>query len=355
MKKKKSRLPSVKNSTLTALIGILLLTLLKLVEPLIPTATTKSTLPSSEHPIELYANQAGDDLTKLYVDTIQSAKQSIAIAIYSLKNPEIIDALKGSCLEGKQVSIVCDAQASKGITKHFAGKSIQIVRRAGEGLTHQKIVVIDDERVLLGSSNFTTESLAVHGNLVLGLENTALATSLSKKIKSMDEDTKSTPLLHQNAMIGSQEVELWVLPDDPQAAQRLKSLIQAAKKTLRVAMFTWTRQDLAEEAIKAHKRGIHVEAIIDRYSGNGASAKVVKALSGAGIPVRLSTSKGLMHHKFAIIDDEILVNGSANWTLNAFKSNDDCFLILHDLTTDQQKKLNEVWSVLSAQSEKAVK
>lgn len=141
-----------------------------------------------------------------------------------------------------------------------------------------------------------------------------------------------------------------MLPDDPQALKRIKSLINSAKKTVNIAMFTWTRKDLTQELIDAADRDVRVMAVIDNYSGKGASAKIVNMLKNARIPVSLSTGKGLMHHKFAYIDREILINGSANWTRNAFTNNDDCFIVLSPLTKAQQNKLDALWSHLQRTS-----
>ena len=78
----------------------------------------------------------------------------------------------------------------------------------------------------------------------------------------------------------------------------------------------------------------------------------MQILGKAGIPIRLKTGQGLLHHKFAYIDDTILVNGSANWTQQAFKSNDDFFVVIYPLTSEQQKKMDQLWDVIQHESEK---
>lgn len=308
-------------------------------------------VPSSNAPVELYSNQTQDDLTQLYVQAIDHAKESITLAIYALADKQIIHALQKKSEEGIPIYIVYDAEASAGISRYFPKATI--VKRLGNGLMHQKILIIDNQRIWLGSANLTMSSLKIHGNLVLGIDNPALAQALTMRIKSMDEDgSVSSPLLHRKTTAGSQYVELWVLPDDPRAVKQMINFFRSATKTIKVAMFTWTRVDFTKELIDAAQRGVQVQVVIDRNSGKSAGVKIVRMLEQAGISVRLSTSRGLLHHKFAYIDNQILINGSANWTNAAFKSNDDYFIVVYPLTVEQQEKMNQIWSIIHKESTK---
>jgi phosphatidylserine/phosphatidylglycerophosphate/cardiolipin synthase-like enzyme len=339
-KKSKSMLPKLlKKSSLGGLILVLLTAIFTLGESFKESAPI--VLPACNHPVELYSNQAQDDLSNLHLTAIKSAKQSVTLVIYSLIDQQIIAALQEKCHEGIPVHIVCDAKASLGIGRKLQGANI--VKRISQGLMHQKILIIDQKHIVLGSANMTHDSLRVHGNLVMALENPPLAELMTAKILSMDEEGKHTPLMNQKFKSGGQDIELWELPDDQEAANRVIQLLRTAKKTIKVAMYTWTRRDFTQELINAANRGVKVEAVIDRYSGKGASAKIVEMLERGGIPVHLSTGQGLLHYKFAYIDEKILINGSANWTAAAFKDNDDCFLVIQPLTSQQKNKMNDVW------------
>ena len=115
-------------------------------------------------------------------------------------------------------------------------------------------------------------------------------------------------------------------------------------------MFTWTRFDLADAVISAKKRGVNVEVILDRNASNGVSQKIAKKLLEGGISVRVNQGQELLHHKLLLIDNETLVNGSANWTKAAFTNNDDFFLILSPLTDSQRKALDEMWAEINLHS-----
>lgn len=337
----------IKKSSLTGFILLLAWTLYQLAQHHHFTQPIK--LPASNAPLELYSNQTQDDLTHLFQQAIDNAKESITLSIYAITDPQIIQALQKKSDAGMPIYMVVDAKASPGISHRLPRATI--VKHFGQGLMHQKILIIDNKQIWLGSANLTSNSLNTHGNLVLGIDNPALAQALTTRIKSMDEQGGYSPLLHREIIAGPQNVELWVLPDDPNAVKRMIELFRSAQKSIKVAMFTWTRVDFTEELIAAAKRGIKVETVIDRYSGKGASAKIVRLLKEEGVPVRLSTGNKLLHHKFAYIDDSILVNGSANWTHAAFKNNDDYFIVLYPLTPEQQTKMDLLWNVILKESE----
>lgn len=350
-KRKGSPLAFLKKTTLSTLITVLIFLLLKILEPITITAEQVQ-LPAVDQPLKIYSNEINDNLTDLFVQSIREAKETITLSIFALMDQRVIQELKKKSEEGIPIFIVCDAKASPGISKKIP--QAEIIRRSSKGLMHQKILVVDEKLILIGSANLTRESLTLHGNLVFGIEHPDLAKLLVRKIKSMDDAGEFIPLLHQKLTACNQAIEFWALPDDSRAVKRMTELLRSAQKSIKIAMFTWTRHDFAKELIQASQRGVTVEAVIDRNSGKGASSKVVKILNDAGLKVKLSTNQGLLHHKFAIIDDKILINGSANWTRAAFKDNDDCFMVISDLTEEQKKTMKSVWKVIQKNSEVCV-
>lgn len=305
--------------------------------------------PDSNTPIELYANQINDDLSGTFSAAIDEAKQSVLFIIYSLTDDKIIECLRNQSTNGVNVKVICDAKASQRVYTKL-GDKVDLTRRFGPGLMHQKILVIDEEKVWLGSANMTPDSLHMHGNLVTALHSSSLANKIHRKAETLKEEGTGLPSPHEDFMIGGQKIEMWFLPDNKQAVQRLKTLIQNAKKTIRVAMFAWTRHDLAKSVIDAANKGVNTEVVIDQNFGKGASAKIVKYLKDNKINVALSTGAPLLHHKFLYIDGETLVHGSANWTKAAFTQNDDCFIVMHDLTTQQHEQMENLWKVIKRES-----
>jgi phosphatidylserine/phosphatidylglycerophosphate/cardiolipin synthase-like enzyme len=202
---------------------------------------------------------------------------------------------------------------------------------------HRKILVIDEENVFLGSANFTFSSLKLHDNFLVGLHHPSLGYHLTHDSNSPFKFSLG---------------ECWLLPDrSGEALDRLIKLIDEAKKSIKVAMFTLTHPRLIEALISAHQRGIKVEIAVDYFTGQGASMSSLKQLQASGIPSFLSSGAQLFHHKWVLIDGTHLITGSANWTQVAFEKNEDDFLILNLLTKDQKKYIKKMWKCIRNETE----
>ena len=212
---------------------------------------------------------------------------------------------------------------------------------------HLKLLVIDGNQSWLGSANMTKDALKTHANLMTNISDPRFAQILLQKAAQLSEHHYEEPMAISRFTFENQLVELRFLPDDQSAVSKLQELIRSAKKIVQVAMYTFTRQDLANALARASHRGVQVKVIIDEGSGQGASAKIVDYLQKEGVEVHLTKDHGLMHNKFMIVDDQILVHGSANWTKAAFKQNDDFIMILFNLTQSQKQVLHELWNNIS--------
>jgi phosphatidylserine/phosphatidylglycerophosphate/cardiolipin synthase-like enzyme len=307
---------------------------------------------SSNEKIDIFSTYSGDLELEL-TSAILKAEKSVLVMIFAMTNERVLEALKHKSQQGVDVKVICDAKSCPYISKRL-GPQVQILKRMDKGLMHLKVLVIDEINCWIGSANFTGESLNMHGNLVIEITDKDLAQTIAEKAETLNEYDRSGYIKQRSFDIGGQIVELSFLPDDKKASIRIKDLMRAAQKTIRVAMFTWTRQDFAKELISAKQRGIDVQVVLDRNSAKSSShsIEVAELLKSSGIPVYYSVGAPLLHHKMMIIDDTTLEIGSANWTRAAFNTNDDCFLIINNLTDDQQRKLNDVWKdILSASAQ----
>lgn len=293
----------------------------------------------------VYSPQMGDNLEATLVHAIKNAKSSVMLMTYTLKSGKIIQALNEAAQGGVDVFVVYDAAASNGAEKRLNPK-VHTTARTSKGLMHLKLLIIDGKSTWLGSANMTRDSLKSHGNLITNLNSPEFAAIISEKIHQLTGTSYEKPITPKVFTIEGQTIELRFLPDDTTAITRIKELIRKAKKSIRVAMYTFTREDLADALINAKNRGVKVEVILDLNQSKHANQKIVALIQKNGILPLLKDTGGLMHHKFMLIDDEILEHGSANWTKNAFRQNDDYIMILYPLNSSQKQRLQQLWEHL---------
>lgn len=305
----------------------------------------KTALPEKENDFVIYAKENGSDLRRTLKKAIEAAESSILISIYNINDSLIINALNKQAENKIEVTVYYDGKAKGNIPENFH-QAIRLVPFFGKGLMHQKIIIIDEKHIYFGSANLTWSSLTLHGNLFTGFTSKKAAAFLKNCLDSQFEKEKFDPVYLDE---GPLNLELWMLPAAKKSVDKLTELLASAKKTIKVAMYTWTRADLAEEIIKAKNRGVKVEIAVDNNS-MGKFSKAMALIKKHRIPLFLYKGPGLLHHKFLWIDETLLIHGSSNWTKAAFNQNYESFMILKQLTSDQNLFLENLWKKLLADS-----
>ena len=111
----------------------------------------------------------------------------------------------------------------------------------------------------------------------------------------------------------------------------LMKRLQSAKHSLSVCMFTFTCRELCDILIGAHQRGVVVRVIADNEQSHSTGSQIER-LRRVGVQVRNDSTSYFMHHKFVIVDNQLLVSGSLNWTLQGVCGNQENVIITN--TTD---------------------
>lgn len=118
--------------------------------------------------------------------------------------------------------------------------------------------------------------------------------------------------------------------------QRIISEINNAKQCIYIAMAWFTDRDIAMVVIEAKNRNITVDIIL---SSNAQNEIVKLMLKGADVSVHAFETgdvRGIMHHKFCLIDNKISINGSYNYSINASNNNVENIQISDDIAIYSQ-------------------
>lgn len=131
------------------------------------------------------------------------------------------------------------------------------------------------------------------------------------------------------------------LVTDGQYLQVAQKIIKEAKNSIQVMMYEMGYYDkypntssnlLIKELIDAKKRGVNVEVILEVSKEEDRTTKrnrhTGKILSDGGVQVIYDSPARTTHAKLMVVDGQLALSGSTNWTYNALTSNNEvCFLI----------------------------
>ena len=103
--------------------------------------------------------------------------------------------------------------------------------------------------------------------------------------------------------------------------------IAGAKKAVRVQAYAFTSERIARALVEAKARGVAVEVLLDK-SNRTARHSVAGLLADAGIAVLIDDKHAIAHNKVILIDDNVVITGSFNFTKSAETRNAENLLFI---------------------------
>jgi competence ComEA-like helix-hairpin-helix protein len=244
----------------------------------------------------------------------------------------------------------------------------------GSNLMHHKFVVVDGQTLIVTSANFTTSDM--HGdfkapksrgnaNNLLKIRSAELATLFTQEFNLMWGDgvggkadslfgNKKPFRAARSIQVGATQIELQFSPSAAgvpwvnTSNGLIGKTLSPAQRSLAMALFVFSDQPLVNLIEPVHQRGTEIKTLIDpgfayRPYSEGLDMLGIalpencqdeadnrpwqNAIATVGVP-RLPPGD-LLHHKFGIVDQQVVITGSHNWTAAANTGNDETVLVLH--------------------------
>jgi phosphatidylserine/phosphatidylglycerophosphate/cardiolipin synthase-like enzyme len=109
--------------------------------------------------------------------------------------------------------------------------------------------------------------------------------------------------------------------------QAIVKEIGNAKNQILIQAYSFTSKPIAKALLEAHKRGVKVEAIVDKSQRvqNYSSATF---LANSRVPTFIDDAHDIAHNKIIIIDGQTVITGSFNFTKAAEEKNAENVLII---------------------------
>jgi len=245
----------------------------------------------------------------------------------------------------------------------------------GTGLMHHKFMVIDGKIVIVTSANFTLSDQ--HGdyagsktrgnaNNLLVIQSPELARYFTEEFNLMwgdgvggNKDSLfgiNKPFRETKTLaIGKTQVSVKFSPDKSKinwfdtTNGLIAQTLSRSQKTVELALFVLSEQRLADLLENQQKKGVTIKALIDpefayRPYSEGLDLLGVEVtqkcraeannnpwsvpLETVGIPNLPKGDK--LHHKMGIVDQNLVITGSHNWSDAANRLNDEALLILNN-------------------------
>ncbi len=363
----------------------------------------------------------GNDLAAKLIAAIDSAQSQIDVAVQELQLPNIAQALVAKSQAGVKVRVILEHNYSRPLSELTASEidrltarerehyqefqqlvdldrdgtlspveinqrdALVILRNArvpiiddtadgskGSGLMHHKFMVVDGNRVIVTSANWTMSDMygdfrhpdsEGNQNNLVQIQSAELAQAFGAEFNLMWGDGIPGNAISQfkarkparppvEVSIGKTRVSVQFSPTSKQQAWEDSSngsigkLLATSHERVDLALFVFSEPTLGNILQTQSQQGVKVRGLIDRqfayreYSSAlslmGVDAKNlcqpaltnIQPLDTIGVPT-LPTGD-LLHHKFAVIDKQTVITGSHNWSNAANYHNDETLLIIRD-------------------------
>ena len=140
-------------------------------------------------------------------------------------------------------------------------------------------------------------------------------------------------------------IEAYFSPDGG-VAHRIIKAIDSSTSSIDLAIFDLTSLDIKSALERAKNRGVKIRIAADSRQAKGTHS-VVQSLINEGFNIKIvhGIGRGIMHNKFAIFDNKLLVTGSYNWTNNSehFNYENAIFITDTNVIRQYQKDFDNIW------------
>ena len=331
--------PLLRKNNIPARLGVLTFFLLSLVLSSCTSNGVDTPPLDNSDAIRVYFTGGSHDYKQVITavtDAIETAQSSIDIAMYNLNLREVEQALRNAHRRGVNVRLIVESDALDGLVlRSLKSSGIPVVSDGRESLMHNKFMVIDNRQVWTGSLNLTDNGVTEDRNNLVRLDSPSIAKYYTQEFEEMYTEGifgSSSPSSSANdgtCEVASVPVGVYFSPDDGVMEIILQEVYGAREEVVFLG-YSFTSDPLAQALVEKALQGVRVMGVFDSDMVVANTGSDYEWLLDAGLPVCRDGEAGLMHHKVIIIDRQVVITGSYNFTASAERYNDENILVLRD-------------------------
>lgn len=263
---------------------------------------------------EVFSN--GEEL-KLFLENKFKISKEIKIVTYS------IDDTITKRLINKNHFILADPSGIK-TTKNLNIKTISV---PNNGIQHEKFFIFDNSTIVFGTGNMTKSGIIGDKNIYIYTEDEKIVQIFKKEFYNLSTQKTKKPLYKK---INKTEIGEFLFSSTPNSDiyKIIQKEMSKAKSKIDIFAFSLTDPYIVYEIEKAASRGIEINLYFDDW--NIYYSDAIKYLTGIK-----KISYDDLHAKIVIIDDEIVILGSYNFTYKARNKNYELLTIMKNKTISE--------------------
>jgi len=296
-----------------------------------------------------YEGQKIGGIEEYLIQMIDTAKISVDLAVFEFDLEDVAEALMRAEKRGVDVRIVHDDEhtAADPQVDALASAGISVVPDERSAYMHNKFFIVDAYCVWTGSFNISANAAFKNNENAVVICDEKLAKNYEAEFEEMYEGNfgPKSPANTQypSLIVGGVQIENYFAPEDDVMNQVIRTVVKA-KQSVHFMAFSFTDDNLANTMVDLKKNGLDVSGIFESRGASGTGSSCPELVKG-GANVALDGNKYTFHHKVIIVDGEVVVFGSFNFSANADQQNDENLLIVHnkDFAQKFEDEFRERW------------
>ncbi len=302
-----------------------------------------------------------DNLLKTIVEFIDGSQSSLLIAVQELDSKPIAEAIIRARQRKVLVKLVLEADylvEKKAAQDPFlASGEFEINRLLHDAVLrsninvrsdynphifHQKFMIRDKKSILTGSANFTDTDTSTNLNHLVMIHDPNIARIFDHEYTEIQQGhfgklSEGNDPKPPEVKVSNVRVKTLFAPDHSPEMEIMKQIAKA-KLSIEFAIFTFANSSgIDDQLVLAKQAGVPIRGALFKSQANQ-DWSANKTLSDAGLSLFLVPRAGLLeprprklHHKLMVIDEQLIIAGSFNYTGPANQLNDENIIIIGDL------------------------
>lgn len=312
-----------------------------------------------------------DNLQEVIINFIDGAQTSLFIAVQELDSRPIAEAIIRAKQRSVTVKVVLEAdylvektaqqdpflavgenEINRLLQDAILRASIFVRSDFNSDIFHQKFIIRDNQSLLTGSTNFTDTDTFVNLNHIIIIHDGDIARIYKKEYEEilqghfgkLNEGHDNAPA---EVPVSNVRIKALFAPDHNPEMEIMKQIAKARRR-VDFAIFTFASSSgIDDQLILARNAGIAIRGAMFTSQANQVWS-ATSSLEEAGISLFFIPRPGLpglkprkLHHKLMVIDEQLIIAGSFNYTHPANYLNDENLIIIGDLASNDADSISK--------------